>query len=145
MRRSRQFRSGIRLLKPMLLMLATASLSACGTDAPQRMGTGTASGAATGAAFGLIGGPIGVVIGGAIGGGIGALTASNTTPNQINLDNIGKSGAAPAVSADAQPGSAPQPGLRNQIDQYQAQPQQSGYGQPQPLVQTQTLAPPNPR
>jgi hypothetical protein len=147
-------RSRLHLLKPASLLIGlAAALTACGTDAPHRMGTGTASGAATGAAFGLIGGPIGVVIGGAIGGGIGALTASTTTPQQINLDNIGKTGTGPAGAApqagatNAQPGGYGQPGLRNQINTYQSQPQSlaptapaSGYGQ---SVQAQPLAPPN--
>ncbi|MDD2877337.1 MAG: hypothetical protein PHT60_11370 [Acidiphilium sp.] len=154
--------SKLRLLKPAILLTAIAtSLAACGTEAPHRMGTGTAGGAATGAAFGLIGGPIGVVVGAAIGGGIGALTASTTTPKQINLDNIGTSTTSPAPAGGNGPASdAAQPGLRNQINQYQTQ---SGYnapptyGQPQSLspaapaagygqgVQSQPLAPPNPQ
>ncbi|HQT84695.1 MAG: hypothetical protein B7Z58_05730 [Acidiphilium sp. 37-64-53] len=141
-------RSKLHLIKPSLLLLGlSAALAGCGTSAPHRMGTGAASGAATGAAFGLIGGPIGVVIGGAIGGGIGALTASTTTPQQINLDNVGKTGTGPAA-APSQPNTAyAQPGLRNQINSYQSQPQSlttaappAGYGQ---SVQAQPLPPPN--
>ncbi|MCF3948505.1 hypothetical protein [Acidiphilium iwatense] len=152
------------------LLLATGVLLAgCGSDAPNRMGGGTAGGAATGASFGLIGGPIGVLIGGAVGGGIGALTAANTTPKQIDLGNPPwASGGNPATAPN---GSTPsnQNGLRSQIKQYQTRqsqagsasssgyPAQSGYGQPQPLmpaagqgqtgygqqgVQAQPLAPP---
>lgn len=139
----------LRLLKSVILLTAvTVTLAACGTDAPKRMGTGTAAGAATGATFGLLGGPIGVLVGGAIGGGIGALTASTTTPKQINLDNVGNAvtGPTPAPSVVVNGGATTQPGLRNQIDQYQARPQplgtgaaQSGYAQP---VQSQPLPPP---
>jgi len=148
-----------RLRATVLLMAVALPLAGCGTSAPHRMGTGTAGGAATGAAFGLIGGPIGVAVGAAIGGGIGALTASTTTPKQINLDNIGKTGpaasggygAAPAYSNNS--GVSSQPGLRAQINQYQAQPAPA-YGQPQSLspqgyggsggaVQSQPLPPPN--
>ncbi|MGC9268613.1 hypothetical protein [Acidiphilium sp.] len=140
--------SKLRWLRPTLLLAAlAATLAGCGTEAPHRMGTGTAGGAATGAAFGLIGGPVGVVVGAAIGGGIGALTASTTTPKQIDLDNISPQTTPP--SADAAPAgtAASNPGLRNQINQYQAQSPSayrppSGYGQ---SVQAQPLAPPNPQ
>lgn len=155
----------------LLLAASAVLLAGCGTEAPHRMGTGTAGGAATGAAFGLIGGPIGVVVGAAVGGGIGALTASTTTPKQINLDNVGKVGPAPGGSYGAAPQTAPAqgysgPGLRQQINSYQAQPTtaypQSGgqsygqsYGQPQSLspaggyggqgVESQPLPPPTVR
>ena len=140
------------LLRPAILLIATAGmLAGCGSDAPNRMGGGTAGGAATGATFGLIGGPIGVLIGGAVGGGIGALTAANTTPKQIDLGNPPwTAGSAPAPAGNG--GAAPdQNGLRSQINQYQSQAAQPGsspssyasssgyaaqpgYGQPQPLV-----------
>ena len=139
--------SKVRFLKRWLLLLSFAgTLSGCGTNAPHRMGTGTASGAATGAAFGLIGGPIGVVIGGAIGGGIGALTASTTTPQQINLDNIGKTGTGPGATPQQPSTASAQPGLRDQINSYRSQPQSltpaappAGYNA---SVQAQPLAPP---
>lgn len=143
-------RSKRGLYRSVILLSALAvSLAGCGTSATKRLGTGTAGGAATGAAFGLIGGPIGVVIGGAIGGGIGALTASNTTPKQINLDNIGRTGPAPAASPGNYGATAPasnQPGLRNQINQYQAQPQSLAPNAPSSYdqnVQSQPLPPPN--
>lgn len=64
---------------------AAALLAGCGASEPGRLGGGTAGGAATGAAIGLIGGPIGVVLGGAIGAGVGAITATTTSPKQVNI------------------------------------------------------------
>lgn len=151
-----------RLLRPAILLIAAAGLLAgCGTDAPNRMGGGTAGGAATGATFGLIGGPIGVLIGGAVGGGIGALTAANTTPKQLDLGNPPWAGAGSSPAAPNQGPASGQTGLRNRIGQYQTRQSQSGYAgqstyrQPQPLmstgqsgygqgsVQAQPLAPPS--
>lgn len=141
-----------------LLAVLSVSLAACGTNAADRMGGGTAGGAATGATFGLIGGPIGVLVGGAIGGGIGALTAANTTPKQVNLGNppwaSSNSASAPTTNQPAD--------LRGQINQYQSQRNAQsgdGYGKPQQLmpangtaqgsysdgIQSEPLAPPSTR
>jgi hypothetical protein len=69
---------------PVALMLPLL-LAGCGRSQPERMSGGTAGGAATGAAIGIIGGPIGVVVGAGIGAGVGAITATSTTPKQVNL------------------------------------------------------------
>lgn len=70
---------------PALAMVSLGLLSACGSSQPGRTSGGVATGAGTGAAIGIVGGPIGVVVGAAVGAGAGALTATNTTPQQINL------------------------------------------------------------
>ncbi|MGH7101623.1 MAG: hypothetical protein ACREFJ_04425 [Acetobacteraceae bacterium] len=95
-------------------------LAGCGSSQPGRTEGAMATGAATGGAIGLIGGPIGVVIGAAIGGGAGALTAVNTTPQQVNLpsppwhgSSENGSGAGPPLTPDyalppaGPPGAAP--------------------------------------
>ncbi len=61
-------------------------LSGCGSGTGRLSGT-TAGGAATGAVIGVVGGPVGIVLGAGIGAGVGALSASNTTPKQVNLGN----------------------------------------------------------
>ncbi len=93
----------------MLILLAAARLAGCGSSEPGRLGGGTAGGAATGAAIGLIGGPIGVVLGGAIGAGVGAITATTTSPKQVNI-GLPSSGGQPAPAPYAgQPMAPPQP------------------------------------
>jgi len=92
-----------------MIALSTGTLLAgCGASEPGRLGGGTAGGAATGAAIGLIGGPIGVVLGGAIGAGVGAITATTTSPAQVNVGLPGSNQPAPAPYA-GQPMAAPQP------------------------------------
>ncbi len=61
------------------------ALAGCGSSEPGRTSGGMATGAGTGAVIGLIGGPIGVVVGAAVGAGAGALTATNTSPQTVNL------------------------------------------------------------
>ncbi len=61
-------------------------LAGCGSGTGRLSGT-TAGGAAAGAVIGLVGGPVGVVVGAGIGAGVGALSASNTTPKQVDLGN----------------------------------------------------------
>lgn len=142
MRRMR--RKGIgTILSTSLALLSVLVLTGCGNSAPGRLGGGTAGGAATGATFGLIGGPIGVVIGGAIGGGIGALTASNTTPKQLNLGPPPWSGKGPTPAAQAQPAETGQDAYGQQPQQlqppaYESQPYQA----PSQPVQSQPLPPP---
>ena len=131
-------------------LLSMLGLAGCGSSAPGRLGGGTAGGAATGATFGLIGGPIGVLVGGAIGGGIGALTASNTSPKQLNLGPPPWNGGSGQAQAEALP-TEPQ-SVRSYQQPYRQEPQQlqpPGY-QAQPnlapsqQVQAQPLPPPNP-
>ncbi|GAB0118091.1 hypothetical protein Acid7E03_21630 [Acidisoma sp. 7E03] len=69
----------------LLTMASAVLLTGCGSSQPGRTSGGVATGAGTGAAIGIIGGPIGVVVGAAVGAGAGALTATNTTPQQVNL------------------------------------------------------------
>ncbi len=68
-------------------ILTPLALGGCGKSQPGRLSGGAAGGAATGAVIGIIGGPIGVVVGAGIGAGIGSLTATTTTPKQVNLGN----------------------------------------------------------
>lgn len=68
-----------------LALALVGLLAACGSSQPGRTSGGVATGAGTGAAIGIIGGPIGIVVGAAVGAGAGALTATNTTPQQVNL------------------------------------------------------------
>lgn len=80
-------------------------LAGCGSSQPGRTEGAMATGAATGGAIGLIGGPVGVVIGAAIGGGAGALTAVNTSPQQVNLPSppwsgSNESGSGPPLTPD---------------------------------------------
>jgi len=94
--------------RSLTILLATL-LAGCGASEPGRLGGGTAGGAATGAAIGLIGGPIGVVVGGAIGAGVGAITATTTSPSQVNIGVPG-SASQPAPPPNAgQPMAPPQP------------------------------------
>ncbi|MDD2795568.1 hypothetical protein [Acidocella sp.] len=72
--------------KKMISLSLLLVLAGCGSGTGRLTGT-TAGGAATGAAIGLVGGPIGVVVGAGIGAGVGALSATNTTPKQVNLGN----------------------------------------------------------
>lgn len=99
-----------------LAMASTGLLAGCGSSQPGRTSGGVATGAGTGAAIGIIGGPIGIVVGAAVGAGAGALTATNTTPQQVNLGDplwsrsqgvTASSGLAPAPNAP--PGSLPPP------------------------------------
>ncbi len=97
----------MRLRLIAMTLAVTPLLAGCGSSEPGRLGGGTAGGAATGAAIGLIGGPIGVVLGGAIGAGVGAITATTTSPSQVN---IGLPGAQPAPPPyTGQPMAPPQP------------------------------------
>jgi len=98
----------MRVLILMIALCPATLLVGCGSSEPGRLGGGTAGGAATGAAIGLIGGPIGVVLGGAIGAGVGAITATTTSPKQVNIGLPGASQRAPAPYAD-QPMAPPQP------------------------------------
>lgn len=70
-----------------LCLALAGGLSACGESQPGRASGGAATGAGTGALIGILGGPLGVVIGAAVGAGAGALTATNTTPKQVDLGN----------------------------------------------------------
>lgn len=72
-------------LSTVLAITAASLLAGCGSSQPGRTSGGVATGAGTGAAIGIIGGPIGVVVGAAVGAGAGALTATNTSPQQVNL------------------------------------------------------------
>ncbi|MCB8873699.1 hypothetical protein [Acidisoma silvae] len=142
-----------------LALVAVSFLTACGSSNPGRTSGGVATGAGTGAAIGIIGGPIGIVIGAAVGAGAGALTATNTTPQQVNLGDPlwARSHPAPAVPSsmpvaggNAYSGmAAPQPLSSGGPEPYPAG--QQGYGQPspgaQPLpqsgpIQSQSLAAP---
>jgi hypothetical protein len=71
--------------RAVLAIASVGLIAGCGDSQPGRTSGGMATGAGTGAAIGLIGGPIGVVVGAAVGAGAGALTATNTTPQQVNL------------------------------------------------------------
>ena len=142
-----------------LALVAVSFLTACGSSNPGRTSGGVATGAGTGAAIGIIGGPIGIVVGAAVGAGAGALTATNTTPQQVNLGDPlwARSHPAPAVpnstavaGGNAYSGMAPpQPLPGAGPAPYPAG--QQGYGQPspgaQPLpqsgpIQSQSLAAP---
>lgn len=99
-----------------LAMASAGLLAGCGSSQPGRTSGGVATGAGTGAAIGIIGGPIGIVVGAAVGAGAGALTATNTSPQQVNLGDplwsrskgvSAVSGLAPAPNAP--PGSLPPP------------------------------------
>jgi len=74
-------------LAALAALSAPLALTGCGSTQPGRLSGGAAGGAATGAAIGIIGGPIGVVVGAGIGAGVAALTATSTTPQQVNLGN----------------------------------------------------------
>jgi hypothetical protein len=99
--------------------LAIAScvvLGGCGSSEPDRTSGGVATGAGTGAVIGLIGGPIGVVVGAAVGAGAGALTATNTSPQSVNLGDplwAHSPGvtAPPGVVGQSAPGSGPYGGM----------------------------------
>lgn len=73
------------MIRYSLALAALSVLTACGSSQPGRTSGGVATGAGTGAAIGIIGGPIGIVVGAAVGAGAGALTATNTSPKQVNL------------------------------------------------------------
>ena len=60
-----------------ILVLAAAMLSGCGTA----MGDRGLSGAGIGAGIGVVGGPPGVLVGGVVGAGVGMISS----PRQINL------------------------------------------------------------
>ena len=72
-------------IRSCVIIAGLSLLTACGTSQPDRTSGAAATGAGTGALIGIIGGPIGVVVGAAVGAGAGALTATNTTPQQVNL------------------------------------------------------------
>ena len=140
MRRQVAIRSGFTLLLAGLL-------AACGNSQPGRTSGGAATGAGTGALIGIIGGPIGVVLGAAVGAGAGALTATNTTPGQVDLGDplwARSHGVnAPAAPAGA-PGSLPPPAP------LEAAPYTPPSGPPtpgatatppSPAIQSQSLAP----
>lgn len=90
-----------------LAIVSAGALTGCGSSEPGRTSGGAATGAGTGAAIGLIGGPIGVVIGAAVGAGAGALTATNTTPQAVDL---GDPVWAHSPGVQAPPGAAGQAG-----------------------------------
>lgn len=97
-----------------LAIISSGLLTACGSSQPGRTSGGVATGAGTGAAIGIIGGPIGIVVGAAVGAGAGALTATNTTPQQVDLGEPlwvhpqgATAGPAPAVGGNY--GSMPPP------------------------------------
>lgn len=72
-------------IRSCITLAGLSLLTACGGSQPGRTSGAVATGAGTGAAIGIIGGPIGIVVGAAVGAGAGALTATNTTPQQVNL------------------------------------------------------------
>jgi len=136
-----------------LAMALVGLLAGCGSSQPGRTSGGVATGAGTGAAIGIIGGPIGIVVGAAVGAGAGALTATNTTPQQVNLGDplwsqskgvTSASGLAPTPNAP--PGSLPppQPLTESQPggEPVSGQPSPGAVAMPQSAtIQSQQLAP----
>ncbi|WP_227305899.1 hypothetical protein [Acidisoma cellulosilyticum] len=146
-----------------LALAAVGFLTACGSSNPGRTSGGVATGAGTGAAIGIIGGPIGIVVGAAVGAGAGALTATNTTPKQLDLGDplwAREHGAPPVPSSTPVAGGnayggmpPPQPLTSNGPAPYQDQQQyqQPSPGAPSPgaqamppsgAIQSQSLTPP---
>lgn len=124
-------------------------LSGCGSSQPGRTSGGVATGAGTGAAIGIIGGPIGIVVGAAVGAGAGALTATNTTPQQVNLGDPLWARSHPAPVSQTTMGEPP-PGSLPPPQPLTAQPYTPPSGPPSPgaaampenaPIQSQNLAP----
>jgi hypothetical protein len=133
-----------------LAMALVGLLAGCGSSQPGRTSGGVATGAGTGAVIGIIGGPIGIVVGAAVGAGAGALTATNTTPQQVNLGDPlwsqskavnSASGLAPTPNAP--PGSLPPPQpLAESQPSGEPVPSQGAVAMPQSAaIQSQQLAP----
>lgn len=146
-----------------LALALVGLLAGCGSSQPGRTSGGVATGAGTGAAIGIIGGPIGVVVGAAVGAGAGALTATNTTPQQVNLGDPlwsqskganTASGLAPAPNAPAGSLPPPQPLTQSPYTPPDGQPMpsqgaaampQSATIQSQPLSPAPQASPQNPQ